>query len=123
MWQQASLDIEGYMVRRVSEFMLRFMVWLSSKDNTLSVFLSRSILNSVSINIANMGGSSLYYRTFNHNRSDFTCTLKDNHVDLLVDVRRYPGSRACPQFNKKQMITYLQKKSVSYIHIEKLGGR
>jgi hypothetical protein len=110
-------------VRRVSEFMLRFIVWLSSKDNTLSVFLSRSILNSVSINIANINGSSLYYRTFNRNRSDFACTLKDNHVDLLVDVRRYPRSRACPQFNKKQMITYLQKKSVSYIHIEKLGGR
>src|SRR5919199_3213991 len=123
MWQQASLDIEGYMVRRVSEFMVRFMVWLSSKDNTLSVFLSRSILNSVSINIANMGGSSLYYRTFNHNRSDFTCTLKDNHVDLLVDVRRYPGSRACPQFNKVQMTTELEKENVSYIHIEKLGGR
>ena len=59
----------------------------------------------------------------NRKWSDFTCILKDNHVDLLVDVRRYPSSRACPQFNKKQMITYLQKKSVSYIHIEKLGGR
>lgn len=59
----------------------------------------------------------------NRNRSDFTCILKDNHVDLLVDVRRYPRSRACPQFNKEQMITYLQKKSMSYIYIEKLGGR
>ena len=59
----------------------------------------------------------------NSNWSDFTSILKDNHVELLVDVRRYPGSRACPQFNKEQMITYLQKKSVSYVHIEKLGGR
>ncbi len=49
--------------------------------------------------------------------------MEDNHVDLLVDVRRYPGSRACQQFNKEQMIAYLQKKSVSYVHIEKLGGR
>jgi uncharacterized protein (DUF488 family) len=62
-------------------------------------------------------------RHSNRNWSDFTCILKDNHVDLLVDVRRYPGSRASPQFNKEQMITYLQKKSVSYVHIEKLGGR
>jgi uncharacterized protein (DUF488 family) len=36
----------------------------------------------------------------NRKWSDFISILKDNHVDLLVDVRRYPGSRACPQFNK-----------------------
>ena len=59
----------------------------------------------------------------NRKWSDFTCILKDNHVDLLVDVRRYPGSRACPQFNKVQMTTELEKENVSYIHIEKLGGR
>jgi uncharacterized protein (DUF488 family) len=49
--------------------------------------------------------------------------LKDNHVDLLVDVRRYPGSRACPQFNKEEMTIGLNNESVSYVHIEKLGGR
>ena len=55
--------------------------------------------------------------------SDFISILKDNHVDLLVDVRRYPGSRACPQFNKEQMITKLREENVLYVHIEKLGGR
>ena len=59
----------------------------------------------------------------NRKWSDFTCILKDNHVDLLVDVRSYPGSRACPQFNKAQMTTKLEKENISYIHIEKLGGR
>jgi uncharacterized protein (DUF488 family) len=59
----------------------------------------------------------------NRKWSDFISILKDNHVDLLVDVRRYPGSRACPQFNKEQMTIELNKESVSYIHIEKLGGR
>jgi uncharacterized protein (DUF488 family) len=59
----------------------------------------------------------------NRTWSDFISILKDDHVDLLVDVRRYPGSRACPQFNKEQMIVELSKKNVSYIHIEKLGGR
>ena len=49
--------------------------------------------------------------------------MKDNHVDLLVDVRRYPGSRACPQFNKEQMTTRLTEENVLYVHIEKLGGR
>jgi uncharacterized protein (DUF488 family) len=55
--------------------------------------------------------------------SDFISILKDNHVDLLVDVRRYPGSRACPQFNKEQMTTRLTEENVLYVHIEKLGGR
>jgi len=59
----------------------------------------------------------------NHKWSDFISILKDNHVDVVVDVRRYPGSRACPQFNKEQMIVELKKENVSYIHIEKLGGR
>jgi uncharacterized protein (DUF488 family) len=49
--------------------------------------------------------------------------LKDKHVDVVVDVRRYRGSRACPQFNKGQMTIELKKENISYIHIEKLGGR
>jgi uncharacterized protein (DUF488 family) len=59
----------------------------------------------------------------NRKWSDFISILKDNRVDVLVDVRRYPGSRACPQFNKEQMTTELRKENVSYVHIEKLGGR
>ncbi|MGB6529434.1 MAG: DUF488 domain-containing protein [Candidatus Nitrosopolaris sp.] len=41
----------------------------------------------------------------------------------VVDVRRYPGSRACPQFNKEEMTIELKKENVAYIHIEKIGGR
>ena len=59
----------------------------------------------------------------NHKWSDFISILKDNHVDLLVDVRRYPGSTACPQFNKERMTIDLRTENVVYVHIEKLGGR
>jgi uncharacterized protein (DUF488 family) len=59
----------------------------------------------------------------NHKWNDFISILKDNQVDVIVDVRRYPGSRTCPQFNKEQMSIELKKENVSYIHIEKLGGR
>jgi uncharacterized protein (DUF488 family) len=59
----------------------------------------------------------------NRKWSDFISILKHNNVDLLVDVRRYPGSRACPQFNSEQMTTKLHEENVSYIHIDKLGGR
>lgn len=59
----------------------------------------------------------------NHNWTDFTSTLKDNHIDAVVDVRRYPGSKTCPQFNKEEMIKALKKENIPYVHIEKLGGR
>ncbi len=59
----------------------------------------------------------------NHKWNDFISILKDKHVDAVVDVRRYPGSRACPQFNKEQMTIELKKENISYMHIEKLGGR
>jgi len=59
----------------------------------------------------------------NHEWSDFISILKDNHADVVVDVRHYPGSRACPQFNKERMIMELNKENLSYTHIEKLGGR
>ena len=59
----------------------------------------------------------------NHKWNDFISILKDKHVDAVVDVRRYPGSKACPQFNKEQMTMELKKENISYIHIEKLGGR
>jgi uncharacterized protein (DUF488 family) len=49
----------------------------------------------------------------NQKWSNFTVTLKDNHIDVIIDVRRYPGSKTCPQFNKGEMI-----QNVSYVHIE-----
>ncbi|MGB6591925.1 MAG: DUF488 family protein [Candidatus Nitrosopolaris sp.] len=35
----------------------------------------------------------------------------------VVDVRRYPGSRTCPQFNKEEMTIELKKENVAYIHM------
>ena len=50
----------------------------------------------------------------NRKWGDFISILKDNHVDLIVDVRRYPGSRVCPQFNKEQMTIELEGKCIIY---------
>jgi uncharacterized protein (DUF488 family) len=41
----------------------------------------------------------------------------------MVDARRYPGSRAYPQFNREEMANQLKKEDITYVHIEKLGGR
>ena len=37
----------------------------------------------------------------NRQWNDFISRLQGSHVDLVVDVRRYPGSRLCPQFNEE----------------------
>jgi uncharacterized protein (DUF488 family) len=40
----------------------------------------------------------------------------------VVDVRRFPGSKICPQFNKEEIIKEIVKENIAYRHIEKLGG-
>jgi uncharacterized protein (DUF488 family) len=44
-------------------------------------------------------------------------------VQTLVDVRRYPGSRRNPQFNRDALEATLGAAGISYRHAEALGGR
>ena len=58
-------------------------------------------------------------RTF----EEFLELLKIDNIVQLIDVRRYPGSRAYPQFNTDNLKTSLPENGIEYIHIEALGGR
>lgn len=49
--------------------------------------------------------------------------LHNSQIELLVDVRRYPGSRKFPHFNKDSLAENLPKEGIAYKHIEALGGR
>lgn len=49
--------------------------------------------------------------------------LNSNDIKVLVDVRHYPGSRYCPQFNKDRLKKSLTKTKIRYVHMEELGGR
>jgi uncharacterized protein (DUF488 family) len=49
--------------------------------------------------------------------------LSKADVETLVDVRRYPGSRRNPQFNKDALAETLASAGISYRHVETLGGR
>lgn len=44
-------------------------------------------------------------------------------IEQIVDVRRFPGSRMFPQFNKGTLETNLSEYNITYIHIKNLGGR
>ena len=48
----------------------------------------------------------------NRHWDQFTGLLEDNKIASIADVRRYPGSRVCPQFNKENMIRELLLKNM-----------
>ncbi|WP_226347118.1 DUF488 domain-containing protein [Agilicoccus flavus] len=50
-------------------------------------------------------------------------TLASVGVDLVVDVRRMPGSRRSPQFDAENMTQWLADGGVDYLHLPALAGR
>lgn len=53
----------------------------------------------------------------------FVSLLRANEVELLVDVRRHPGSRRHPQFNLGELEETLADAGIDYRHDDRLGGR
>jgi uncharacterized protein (DUF488 family) len=49
--------------------------------------------------------------------------LREAAVPLLVDVRRFPGSRRYPQFAREALSRSLQEAGIVYRHEPDLGGR
>ena len=49
--------------------------------------------------------------------------LREAGVRTLVDVRRFPGSRHNPQFNKPALEAVLKDGGIAYRHAVGLGGR
>ena len=54
---------------------------------------------------------------------DFVKRLKSFQIQLLADVRSYPGSRRYPHFNKEKLGASLADAGVRYEHFSELGGR
>jgi uncharacterized protein (DUF488 family) len=54
---------------------------------------------------------------------EFLNLLTSYRVEILVDVRRYPGSRKYPQYNIPALVESLANANINYQHIEALGGR
>ena len=55
--------------------------------------------------------------------AEFIGLLKSFHIEHLVDVRQFPGSRKFPHFNKENLEPSLCENNIAYLHIEALGGR
>ncbi|MEP6728213.1 MAG: DUF488 domain-containing protein [Bacteroidota bacterium] len=54
---------------------------------------------------------------------EFVAMLHSFNVELVADVRSYPGSRKFPQFNKEALEISLPQNNIRYVHIKALGGR
>jgi len=60
----------------------------------------------------------------------FISMLQSFSIQLVADIRNYPGSRRYPQFNKDNLEISLQqagppagRAGIKYIHLKELGGR
>ena len=73
-----------------------------------------------------MGHNQLKLWTMGHSTrsiDEFIEALKSFAIQTLADVRRFPGSRRCPQFNKENLKASLAEAGIEYIHLPDLGGR
>jgi len=54
---------------------------------------------------------------------EFELMLQSFNIQLVADVRNYPGSRKYPQFNKDALEISLPQTGIQYVHLKELGGR
>lgn len=54
---------------------------------------------------------------------EFILLLVSFKIELLVDIRSYPGSKKYPHFNKEYLQKHLPEHSIQYQHLPELGGR
>ena len=53
----------------------------------------------------------------------FLQLLEAHHIEILVDIRRLPGSSRFPQFNSDRLKRALQRRGIRYLYFPDLGGR
>lgn len=53
----------------------------------------------------------------------FVALLEQHGIELLIDIRRFPGSRAFPQFHQEALSRLLGRHGIKYRWMEELGGR
>lgn len=58
-----------------------------------------------------------------HTIHEFIAILKSFDIKLIADIRSYPGSKRCPQFNKESLLKSLKDAGIHYVHLSNLGGR
>lgn len=58
-----------------------------------------------------------------HPLEEFIAMLASFQIEMVVDIRSFPGSRKFPQFNKEALEVSLPEHNFQYMHLKALGGR
>jgi uncharacterized protein (DUF488 family) len=59
----------------------------------------------------------------NRDLADFIALLAAEKIEVIADVRRFPGSRRYPQFGLDALSASLGEAGLDYVHFPDLGGR
>ncbi len=54
---------------------------------------------------------------------EFISMLNSFNIELVADIRSFPGSRKFPQYNKEVLSVSLPQNNIQYVHLKNLGGR
>src|SRR5665213_1248152 len=54
---------------------------------------------------------------------EFISMLNSFDIELVADIRSFPGSRKFPQYNKEALSVSLPQNNINYVHLKNLGGR
>jgi uncharacterized protein (DUF488 family) len=54
---------------------------------------------------------------------EFLAVLRAYEIEIVADVRRFPGSRRLPQFSSDALATSLAANGIDYVWLASLGGR
>lgn len=58
-----------------------------------------------------------------HTVEEFLAILHRFDIQILADIRRFPGSRKFPQFSQDNLKVSLEEAKIHYLHLVDLGGR
>src|SRR5690242_9595858 len=59
----------------------------------------------------------------NRTIEQFMELLASQKIEVVADVRRFPGSRRLPHFNQENLSESLKAAGIGYVHLPELGGR
>jgi len=54
---------------------------------------------------------------------EFKDILRAHRIEVIVDVRRFPGSRRYPHYNREALESELEAAGIGYLWLTELGGR
>ena len=58
-----------------------------------------------------------------HTLEEFILMLQSFQIDVVADIRSFPGSKRYPHFNKEALAISLPLNEIEYVHLSGLGGR